>query len=65
MNPRWTSCEGVDCARKPVCARAAPEMAKFGVFEVTRLCYSGYSFYRQLEPFPAVLEAFPATVESE
>lgn len=37
-----TTCEGQECARKDQCVRhTAAE-----THEVTRLCYSGYSFFK-------------------
>lgn len=55
MTSPLTTCAGQDCARQPVCARSAVEPL-FGDFEVTRLCYSGYSFYRPIPPAVADVE---------
>lgn len=64
MTASMTTCAGDGCSQQAVCLRANVEPIS-GAFETTRLCYAGFSFFRPLEPFPAVLAPSLPDMESE
>ena len=59
-----TTCAGIGCSQRTVRPQANVEPI-LADCEVTRLCYAGFSFFRPLEQFPAVLAPLPTDRESE